>query len=256
MLLIDTAPAGDGAEDARFGVLRGGNLGEIVRKDDEIRVLAGFQLAFLSILERRVGGTGGVSADAILEQNFLLRLPTVSRTAIRAFARDAGVQPAKRTDGLDGIIRAEGEPDAIFLHGGPGVGADVPLAADAVVGRAHVGGVMPRLHGGNDAALRKTGEIHGRDDLCVLDAVAAVARAVGFGDRFENVEGYAIGAIADSVESKLETSLVALDGHRREVLRIAGEDSTRGGIVGIRLEHRRSARTHSSIRESFQRTGL
>ncbi len=60
MLLIDTAPAGDGAEDARFGVLRGGNLGEIVRKDDEIRVLAGFQLAFLSILELRVGGTDGL----------------------------------------------------------------------------------------------------------------------------------------------------------------------------------------------------
>src|SRR6266704_1685126 len=167
MLLIDTAPAGDGAEDARFGVLRGGNLGEIVRKDDEIRVLAGFQLAFLSILELRVGGTGGVSADAILERNFLLRLPTVSRTAIRAFAR-----------------------------------------------------------------------------------------AGSLGDRFENVEGYAIGAIADGVESQLEPGLVALNGHRGEFFRIVGKDSTGRGIVGIRLEHRRSARTHSSIREGFQRTGL
>src|SRR5258708_15350699 len=53
--LIDGTPVDHRAEDARFGEQREGNLGEIVRKDDEIRVLAGFQLTFLPFLKLRVG---------------------------------------------------------------------------------------------------------------------------------------------------------------------------------------------------------
>ena len=52
-------------------------------------------------------------------------------------------------------------------------------------GPAHVGGLMRRLHGGDDIEFGEAREIVGRDDLRVLDAVAAVARAVGFGDGFE-----------------------------------------------------------------------
>ena len=55
--LINRTAGDDGAEGARFGELRGGNLGEIVRKDDEIGVLALFQFALLPFLELRVGGT-------------------------------------------------------------------------------------------------------------------------------------------------------------------------------------------------------
>src|SRR5216684_117890 len=40
--LVDSAAAYNGAEDARFGELRGGDLGEVVREDDEIGVLAWF----------------------------------------------------------------------------------------------------------------------------------------------------------------------------------------------------------------------
>src|SRR5260370_9242894 len=52
--LIDGTPVDHRAEDPRFGALRGGNLGEIVRKDHEIRVLAGIHLAFLPFLKLRV----------------------------------------------------------------------------------------------------------------------------------------------------------------------------------------------------------
>ena len=100
---------------------------------------------------------------------------------------------------------------------------------------------MRRLHGSYDVEFRKTREIHGRDDLRVLDAVAAVAGAVGLGDRGENVQRDAIGAIANGVERQLKPGLVALNSHRRELFRIVGEDSTGRGIVGIGLEHSRSA---------------
>jgi len=86
----------------------------------------------------------------------------------------------------------------------PGISAHDALAPDAVLGPAHVRGLVRRLHGSNDVELRKAGKIHGRDDLCVLDAVAAVARAVGLGDGLENVQRDAIGAIADGMKGQLE----------------------------------------------------
>ncbi len=49
--LVDGAAGNDGAQDARFGELGGGDLGEIVRKEDEIGVLALFQFTFLRFLE-------------------------------------------------------------------------------------------------------------------------------------------------------------------------------------------------------------
>jgi hypothetical protein len=57
VFLINCAAGDDGAEDARLGELGGGNLGEIVRKDDEIGVFARFQLALLPFLELRVGSS-------------------------------------------------------------------------------------------------------------------------------------------------------------------------------------------------------
>ena len=90
---VHRAAADDGAEDARFGELGGGHLGEIVRKDDEIGVLALFQFTFLFSLELRAGRARGIRADAIVEADFLLRLPAVFRTAIRALARNAGLRP-------------------------------------------------------------------------------------------------------------------------------------------------------------------
>ena len=56
VILINRAAAGDRAEDARFGELRGGNLGEIVRKDDEVGVLALFEFTLLPFLELGVSG--------------------------------------------------------------------------------------------------------------------------------------------------------------------------------------------------------
>src|SRR6266853_713436 len=111
---------------------------------------------------------------------------------------------------------------------------------------------MRRLHGSDDVKFGKAGEIHGRDNLRVLDAVAAVSRAIGLPNCFEHIQRDAVGAIAYSVESELEAGLVALNGHRRELLRVDCEDSTGGWIVSIGLEHCRGARTHGSIRESFQ----
>src|SRR5437016_1928816 len=56
VILINRAAGDDRAEEARFGELRGGNLGEIVRKDDEVGVLALFEFTLLPFLELGVSG--------------------------------------------------------------------------------------------------------------------------------------------------------------------------------------------------------
>jgi hypothetical protein len=54
---VNNAAANDGAEDAGFGELGGGNFGEVVRKDDEIGVLTGLQFTLLPFLELSIRGT-------------------------------------------------------------------------------------------------------------------------------------------------------------------------------------------------------
>src|SRR5436309_7329153 len=63
----------------------------------------------------------------------------------------------------------------------------------------------------DDIEFGEAWEIVERDDLRVFDAIAAITRAVGFGDGFEDVEGDTIGAVADSVESQLKAGFVALE---------------------------------------------
>ncbi len=82
--------------------------------------------------------------------------------------------------------------------------------------------------------MGETREIVRRNDLRVFDAVAAVARAIGFEDGCENVERLAIGAVADGVKINLEAGFIALDGHGSKLIGIDGENSARGRIIGIR----------------------
>src|SRR5437879_13685506 len=109
--LVDRVAADNGAEDARLGELGGRNFGEVVRKDDEIGVLALFQLALLPFFELRVSGSRGVRTNAIRKRDFFLRLPPVLWTAIRTFAGDASIQAPEGPARPHVVISAEREPN-------------------------------------------------------------------------------------------------------------------------------------------------
>src|SRR5216683_7032597 len=203
-LFVDGAAADYGAEDFGFYVVGWRDFGQIVGKNEEVGVFADFQLALLPFLEFAVGGAGGVGANAILQRDFFLGLPPAGRIAIGKLTRDASVESAEGADDFDGIIGAEGKTRAAFFQRGPGVSALDAFGTDAGFRPAHVVGLMRRLHGGDDFELGEAREVLGGDDLRVLDAVAAVALAIGFCDGFEDVERDAIGAVADGVEVELE----------------------------------------------------
>src|SRR5216683_5406314 len=261
-LFVDGAAADYGAEDFGFYVVGWRDFGQVVGKNEEVGVFADFQLALLPFLEFAVGGAGRVGANAVLQRDFFLRLPaaggsTSGKLARRGgLARDASVESAEGADDFDGIIGAEGETRAAFFQRGPGVSALDAFGTDAGFRPAHVVGLVRRLHGGDDFELGKALEIVGGDDLGVLDAVAAVARAIGFGDGFKDIEGDAVGAVADGVEVELESSFVAFDGERFQLIGLHDQDAADLGIIGIGLEHGGGARTERAVGDHFESAGL
>src|SRR6266849_3104126 len=242
-LFVDGAAADYGAEDFGFYVVGWRDFGQIVGKNEEVGVFADFQLALLPFLEFAVGGAGRVGANAVLQRDFFLGLPPAGGSASGklarrgGLARDASVESAEGADDFDGIIGAEGETRSAFFQSGPGVSALDTFGTDAGFRPAHVGGLMRGLHGGDDFELGEAREIFWGDDLRVLDAVAAVALAIGFCDGFENVERDAVGAVADGVEVELESGLVAFDGQRFQLVGLHNQNSSGLGVVGIGLEH-------------------
>ena len=70
---------------------------------------------------------------------------------------------------------------------------------------------MRRLHGCDDVERRESSEIGGCDDLCVFDAVAAVAGPLALATASKAIESDGVGAVADGVEVELEAGFVAVD---------------------------------------------
>src|SRR5229473_3495428 len=160
-LFVDGAAADYGAEDFDLHVVCRRDFGQVVGKNEEVGVFADFQLALLPFLEFGVGGAGGVGANAILQRDFFLRLPAAGGSASGKLARRGGLARDASVSALDAF------------------------GTDAGFRPAHVVGLVRRLHGGDDFELGKALEIVGGDDLGVLDAVAAVTRAIGFCNGFE-----------------------------------------------------------------------
>src|SRR5260370_25378016 len=105
-LFVDGAAAYYGAEDLGLHVIGGRDFCQVVRKDDEVGVLAGLQLALLPFLELGIGRAAGVGADAIFERDFFLRLPAAGGCACRGLARSARTNAPRPADPSHAILRA------------------------------------------------------------------------------------------------------------------------------------------------------
>src|ERR1039458_3630651 len=107
----------------------------------------------------------------------------------------------------------------------PDVGAFLgALGAETEEDIGGVGGAMDALHGGDDAELSEARDIGGVEVLRVLDAPAEVLFIrVCFEGVLEDVEGFAVGAVADGVDAELEAVLDGEFGGLADV----------GGVVGI-----------------------
>ena len=235
--------------------------------DDEVCEHPRDDLTLLLLVEGGVGPLGRVVADGVRHREPLLGPPAARRVALRALARDRGVEAEVRADGLDRPVRAEGDAHAVRLERVPTVGPEHAVLAKSVLRPTLVRDGVRGLHRGDDAEVSEAREVQGRDDLRVLDAVARFvarlrltehklgicARLVYFSRRPEAVERHAVRAVADAVESDLKPGGVALDDHLRQLLGRHARDAAVVRVVGEGREHGRRARAERPVHVALER---
>src|ERR1700691_2037903 len=107
-LLINNLSAGDRHHHGNGKYLARPSFVEVLGIHNDVRQHSGRNSSLALLFELREGGADGVGAETILRAQALLRLPAAFGRAIGQLARNAGVNSAKRIDGYDGIVRAEG----------------------------------------------------------------------------------------------------------------------------------------------------
>ena len=111
---------------------------------------------------------------------------------------------------------------------------------------------MDALHGGDDAELSEARNIGGVDVLRMLDAPAQVLLiGVGLEGVFEDVEGFAIGAVADGVDAELEAVLDGEFGGLAYVGGIVGVEAAAIGLVGVGRQQPGAAGAEGAIDGAF-----
>ena len=107
---------------------------------------------------------------------------------------------------------------------------------------------MDALHGGDHAELAEARDIGGADVLRMLDAPAQILLVgVGFEGVFEDVERFAIGAVADGVDAELEAVLDGEFGGLADVGGIVGVEAAAIGLVGVGREQPGAAGAERAI---------
>ncbi len=120
---------------------------------------------------------------------------------------DSGVIAGDGIYFFDRRICAVADDRAGIEQAAPNIGAGFgTLRAEAQDDIRCVGGAVNGLHGGNDAELAETGDIGRINVLGVFDAPAKVMLVgIRLECLFVDIEDFAVGAIANGVDTKLET---------------------------------------------------
>src|ERR1039458_4946744 len=111
---------------------------------------------------------------------------------------------------------------------------------------------MYALHGGDDAELSETRDVGGAEVLGVLDAPPQVLLVgVGFEGVLENVEGFAVGAVADGVDAELEPVLDGEFGGLAYVGGVVGIEPAAIGLIAVGGQQPGAARAERPIDSAF-----
>ena len=108
--MVDDFAVDDGFEDDCFEDGRGVNGVEVAVYVNEVSVVAGEEEAFFFLFEFGVGGALSVSGEGLAAGQDFFGVEAFGAGFI--FAGDGGVEAAEWSDGLDGVISAEGDGDS------------------------------------------------------------------------------------------------------------------------------------------------
>src|SRR5690606_22251218 len=119
--------------------------------------------------------------------------------------------------------------------------------AEAVAGPIHIAGLVRGLHRRDHAELREARDVVGVEDLRVLDAEAVDGGGVLVERGLVRIEHEAVAAVADGVRVHLEAGGQRAAGDVLDVRGRRDEQAAGAGVVGVRLEQRRTARAQRAV---------
>ena len=128
--------------------------------------------------------------------------------AVERAAVHGRVDADERVERRHRPVRAERQRRAGVQQRAVGIGTRAPLRADAALRPAAVVDDVVRLHRRDHAEFLEPLVIVRPQVLGVLDAEAAVARAVLLGDLGEEVEQRGVGLVADGVDADVQPGRV------------------------------------------------
>ncbi len=177
--------------------------------------------------------------------------------AIARLAVDGSMDAQQRIKRRHRPVRAASQADAGVRQRAEGICEAGAFRADPALGPAAVVDDMGRLDRGDDFLAGDPGDIFRPQMLGVFDPEPAVARAVGLGDTFEDVEQQGIGAIAYGMDRNRNPRLVRLADtafHFPFGEHFLLQQPAIAGGVAVRFKEIRRAPSQRTVGESFQAT--
>ncbi len=153
--------------------------------------------------EAREGAAAGEGGERLLHRQPLRREPATGGLPLRILAAHRRGEAGERVRAFHRIIGAEGQRRVILQHRAPGIGTAEPVHAHPRFGHQPVGGLVGRLHRGDDRVAPEARQVRRVDDLGMLDPPAPVA-FVGVRQFLDRGQQFGIGGVADRVDGDLE----------------------------------------------------
>ena len=169
-------------------------------------------------------------------------------------AVEPGVQPKHGIEGRHRPVAAVYKMRTASTHRTPRKRkrpAVVPGARGPNISGQHVGRAVRSLHGRNHAQLAKALQVCRRDQLYVLNAMAAVTRAVQALDLRKAIQCAPHRAIATAVHRHLQTHAVTSGRHANEMLKAEERITARMRRIRIRRNQQRSVAFQDAIHEEL-----
>src|SRR5579884_765189 len=222
---VHRLPTNNGAQYSCSENLRWRSPGNVAVEHDEICEIAGRENAFCLLLEFRISRAQGVCVNRLMDIELLLGIVRLGSSFVHA--SHGGIETAKRSNRLDGIIGPKGEMSCALEKRRPGIRSLRALRPNSGLSPVHVGQQMIWLHRRKDAQFAKAWDACWSDHLRMLHAEAEIERrlrsARWWKVRFlgllqscvEGVEGHVHASVPNRMKPHLEPCGRTLDRHLR-----------------------------------------
>ena len=181
-------------------------------------------------------------------------MPAGAGLSLQVLAGDGTVELDQRIAPLHRRVRPAGDHRTGVPQALPRIGVAQPVRAQSRPGKMQVADGMAGLHGRHHAEPGKAGNVHGTDDLGVLDPPAGIRAGLRQGLRIE-VEHPGIGLVSNRMGADLNAMDHGVGENGAGILVLEAEQARVRRIIRIGSPERRPAGAQGTVRVELDGTG-